>query len=50
MVNNIKAKCFYFDCPNNEIGICKTVYFNLKSFCDLFHEFDGKNYVKCLCG
>ena len=55
MVNNLKAKCLYdgihFEkCLNNDNSICNTVYFTLESFCSLFHEFDGKNYIKCLCG
>lgn len=38
----------YKKCPNNENGMCMTIY---KSFpINLLHEFDGKNFIKCLCG
>ena len=55
MVNNLRAKCLYDGknnpkCSNNENGLCITVYLTLKGFILLFHEFDGKNYIKCLCG
>ena len=55
MVVNLRAKCFYdgihfIKCPNNDNGICRTIYPDLKSFILLFHEFDNKNYIKCLCG
>lgn len=47
---NLRAKCMYYDCPNNVIGLCKTIYLTIKGFCFLYHSFDGKNYIKCLCG
>ena len=55
MPNNLRAKClydgiYYEKCPNNENGICKTIYLDLNSFCILFHKFDKRNYIKCLCG
>ncbi len=55
MVINLKAKCLYDGihspkCPNNENGLCRTIYLTLEAFMLLFHKFDGKNYIKCLCG
>jgi hypothetical protein len=52
---NLRAKCLYdgvyFEkCPNNENGLCRTIYSTIESFMLLFHDFDGKNYIKCLCG
>lgn len=52
---NLRAKCkydgiYYEKCPNNENGLCRTIYCSIESFMFLFHEFDGKNYIKCLCG
>lgn len=35
-------------CNNNENSLCKTKYKELPI--DLFHRFDGKNAIKCLCG
>ena len=38
----------YEKCPNNDNGMCRTIY---KQFpFNLLHEFDGKNFIKCLCG
>ena len=55
MVNNLRPKCLYdgihnSKCPNNINGLCMTIYTTLESFMLLFHVFDGKNYIKCLCG
>lgn len=55
MVINLKAKCLYDGihyekCSNNQNGLCKTVYLSFKAFKLLYHPFDGKNYIKCLCG
>ena len=55
MVVNLRAKCFYdgkhnLKCFNNVNGLCLTIYPDIESFMFLFHEFDGKNYIKCLCG
>lgn len=55
MTVNLRAKCLYDGingkkCPNNENGLCKTIYPDIKSFKFLCHEFDGYNYIKCLCG
>jgi len=55
MVVNLRAKCLYDGkhfkrCSNNNNGICRTIYLTLESFMLLFHDFDGKNYIKCLCG
>ena len=55
MPSNFRARCLYdgkhnSKCPNNENGLCRTIYLTLKSFIILFHKFDGKNYIKCLCG
>ena len=52
---NLKPKCFYNgieneQCPNNKNNICRTVYPTIESFMSLYHPFDGKNYIKCLCG
>lgn len=52
---NIRAKCLYDGvhyekCPNNDNGLCRTIYPSIEAFMFLFHEFDGKNYIKCLCG
>lgn len=35
-------------CPNNENHLCKTKYVALPN--GLFHKWDGKNAIKCLCG
>ena len=43
-----KFICKYYKCPNNQNGLCKTLYKTLPI--DLLHEFDGKNIIKCLCG
>ena len=53
MPANFRFKCLYDGihnpkCPNNENGLCKTVYKDWPE--DLLHPFDGKNYIKCLCG
>lgn len=53
MPRNYRFKCKYdginFDaCPCNENGLCRTVYQTFPI--SLLHEFDGKNYIKCLCG
>ena len=37
-------------CPNNEDGVCMTIYPTIEAFCFLYHKFDDKNYIKCLCG
>ena len=55
MPKNLRPKCLYDGihndkCPNNEDGRCRTVYLTLRAFMLLYHEFDGKNYIKCLCG
>ena len=55
MPSNLRAKCrydgiHYSQCFNNENGLCKTVYSTIEGFMFLFHKFDGKNYIKCLCG
>ena len=55
MPNNLRAKCLYDGihhekCFNNENGLCKTIYLEMDGFFKLYHEFDGKNYIKCLCG
>ena len=52
---NLKPKCLYDGvhyglCPNNNNGKCKTIYKTMEGFFLLFHKFDGKNYIKCLCG
>ena len=47
---NLRPKCKYYDCPCNEAGLCKTVYLDIKALMLSYHEFDGKNYIKCLCG
>ena len=52
---NIRPKCLYngidnFKCSNNENSLCRTVYLTIESFMLLYHPFDGKNYIKCLCG
>ncbi len=50
---NYKFPCRYNGvdfpkCFNNDNGMCKTIY---KTFpINLLHEFDGKNFIKCLCG
>jgi hypothetical protein len=38
----------YEKCPNNENGLCKTKYQSLPRH--LYHDFDGKNAINCLCG
>jgi len=48
MPSNYRFKCKYYDCPCNEKGLCLTIYITFP--CKLLHKFDGKNYVKCLCG
>ena len=47
---NLRAKCLYYDCPNNYLGLCRTIYSSIESFCLLYHPYDGKNFIKCLCG
>lgn len=35
-------------CPNNRNSLCSSKYKELPKH--LYHEFDGKNAIKCLCG
>ena len=54
-MNNLRAKCkydgiHYPKCPNNENGLCRTIYLTIEGFKLLCHPYDGKNYIKCLCG
>ena len=53
MPMNYRFKCLYdgirYDkCSCNENGLCRTIYKEFPK--DLIHDFDGKNYIKCLCG
>ncbi len=38
----------YPKCFNNDNGLCRTTYLTFPYH--LLHPFDGKNYIKCLCG
>lgn len=38
----------YPKCQNNENSLCMTRYFKRPRH--LYHKWDGKNAVKCLCG
>lgn len=43
-----RAGCTCYGCPANEHGICITVHLSVEDIC--FHNYDGDNCVKIVCG
>lgn len=41
--------CFVTECVNNQKGYCVTGHF-LSTLLELFHEFDGDNFIHQACG
>ena len=43
-----RAGCTCIECPANENGVCITIHMHIDEVC--FHDYDGDNCVKILCG
>ena len=48
LAEGYRAGCSVVGCPANENGVCISVHKNLQSL--TFHEYDGDNCIKQVCG
>jgi hypothetical protein len=46
--NGYRAGCSVIECPANENGVCISVRLSLREI--TFHEYDGDNCIRQVCG